>query len=122
MTSRAIYEERLFTSNRPFPRRQSPDGVDPLEGRRQWHEDGSPLIVWGSFALAPYERDWEPPRPGQQAVYVSRNQVVRVALVDVATALIVDWRRTAGSQAYAPRKPRAAPDLHPLDRRPRRRF
>lgn len=116
MSERRVWEEKLFTSNSPFPTRPGPQPT-----RRQWVEDGLPLLVWGGNRLAPVERSWEPLGPGREVLYVSRNQTVRVALVDVEAGLILDWRREAGSSAYAPRAPRAAPDLHPMERLHHRR-
>lgn len=116
MRERAIWEEKLFVSDIPLPRRSAP--TEPaVRARRQYTEPGLPLVVWAVVKLAPVPRAWEPLPEGREAVYLSHNLVLRVGLVDFTSGVIHDWQRTAASAAYAPRQPRAAPDVHPMDRR-----
>ncbi len=118
MSERRIWEERLHTSNVPLPRR--PWGPAGPIARRQWLADGEPLWPWGLLpgGLAPLEREWEPLQDGQEVVYLHRNSQVRVALVDLASGRILQWRREGLASRWKPSEPRTRdPDQpHQLDR------
>lgn len=107
MTERGIWEERLWTSNAPLPRRELTT-EHPMYGLpRQYVADDQVLTPWGFHALAPVPSEWEPLPNDHEAVYLVRNGKLRIALVDYGEGTVVAWRRTAGSAPYAVRQPHA---------------
>lgn len=113
MTHRGIWEERMWSSNAPLPKRDMTTG-HPMYGLppalRFYIADGLVLQPWHAHALAPIPSEWQPLGADHEAVYLVRDQKVRVGLVDYSEGTVVAWRRTAGSTPYQTAKPRAARD------------
>lgn len=109
MSARGVWEEPMFSSNAPLPKR--PMTADhPMYGLpRQYIADDLVLQPWGLLALAPVLHEWEPLAKDHESVYLMREQKVRQALVDYSEGVVVAWRQVAGSKAYQSRKPRPEP-------------
>jgi len=109
MTGRAVWEERLWGSDAPLPKRDM-DADHPMYGLpRQYIADDLVLQPWHAYALAPIPHDWDPLGEHQEAVYLVRDQKVRVGLVDYSEGTVIAWRLTAGSAAYQPRAKKPPP-------------